>query len=370
MTPALIFCADGNPRFASIAVEQGFLYGAQLPNTVYTKTCFFVDQDWKSPNREKYMAALREHRPALATVLDLEREAQLDEVLSWADEAAAYVTEAVIIIPKVMGIIPRLPSTIRGKQVRLGYSVPTSFAGTELPTWEFGRRPVHLLGGSPNKQLELTHYLNVQSADGNYSTLMATKYGQFYACNGMARVKDRYWPRLSEVHRIDTDIPYHAFRLSCINILAAWNGCRGYIRYGAETDITAIKRVANQYKNELGFVNSAALKESARRYMLYVAEYKGEVVGFVNFYRRKDGWQTVYEIAVDRRYHRLGIGRALLNAVPKPVRLKCTVDNRRANDFYGQQGMVLRRVEQGRKRLLNVWEHPVQIEEVRILKAA
>lgn len=350
----LIYCADGNPRFAQIAIEQGFKYGAQLPNTIYHKP-YFVDQDWRKPNREKYMMALKKHRPPLATVLDWEHEDQLSEVLSWAEEASRYISEAVIIIPKVMSGIPRLPAEINGKQVRLGYSVPTSFAGTCVPTWEFGQKPVHLLGGSPNRQLELAHYLNVQSADGNYSTKMANQFAQFYACNGMARTKDRYWPRLREFYSIEWDAPYHAFRLSCINIQAAWKGCRAYIRYATEADIPLIKRVANQYKNELGFVNSSALKESIRRYTLYLAEYKGETVGFVNFYRRKDGWQTVYEIAVDRRYHGIGIGSALLHAVPRPVRLKCTVDNRRANDFYECQGMYLERTEAGKKRMLNVW---------------
>lgn len=349
----LIYCADGNARFARISVEQGFHYGAQLPNTIY-ESPYFVDQNWRAPIRHKYMDALREHRPAVATVLDLEREDQLTEVLSWAEEAAMHVRETVIIIPKVMGIIPRIPDRIGGKAVCLGYSVPTSFAGTELPLWEFGKRPVHLLGGSPSKQLEIASYLNVESADGNYSQLMATRYGQFFACNGMANVKDRYWPRLKEVHAIPVDVPYHAFRLSCINVNAAWNGCRAYIRYGTEADILAIKRISNQYKSELGFVNSAALKTSMTRYEVYVAEYLGQVVGFVNWHRRKDNWSTIYEVAVHKAYTGCGIGRALIEAVALPRQLKCTVDNP-ANEFYGQLGMVNRDTMPGRKRQLNVW---------------
>lgn len=355
----LIHCADGNPRFAAIAIEQGFTYGAQLPNTVYARP-EFVDQNWKKPNRAAYMAALREYQPRLASVLDWETDDQLDEVLSWADEAARYVSEAVIIIPKVMGGIPRLPRTIRGKQVRLGYSVPTSYGGTCLPVWEFAGWPVHLLGGSPNNQLKLRYYTNVQSADGNYSQLMATKYGKFYACNRQARGKDPQWPKLNETRDTSAlaDVPYITFRLSCANIQAAWNGCRAYLRYGNEADIDTIKRIANQYKNELGFVNKAALRDSVARFTLFVAEYMGAVVGFVNSYRRKDGWNTIYEIAVDKAHRGEGIGRALLDAVPRPVRLKCTVDNA-ANEFYAAQGMALVRTEQGKKRQLNVWERQI-----------
>ena len=49
--------------------------------------------------------------------------------------------------PYAFGGIARVPEQIGGKAVRLGYSVPTKFGGTEVPLWEFGQRPVHLLGG-------------------------------------------------------------------------------------------------------------------------------------------------------------------------------------------------------------------------------
>lgn len=357
----LIYCADGNPRFAKIALEQGFLYGAQLPNTIYEKP-YFVDQNWRNPDREKYMAALKQYKPALATVLDWERDEQLPEVLSWANEAAQYISEAVIVIPKVQGGIGQLPREIGGKQLRLGYSIPTSFAGTELPVWDFKGWPVHLLGGSPSKQLKLTNYLDVQSADGNYSTLMAIRYGQFYANNKQGHGKMPEWPKLHEVliEPAKDDVPYLCFRLSCINIKAAWLGCRTMIRYAKTDDVPVIKRICNQYKDELGFVNSAALQKSIELYSLYVAEYQGVIVGFVNFYHRRDDWCTVYEIAVHRGYRGQGIGRALLEAVTIPRRLKCTTDNS-ANDFYKKCGMFLAGREQGKKRELNIWQNVINL---------
>jgi len=349
----LIYCAAGNERFGRIAIEQGFTYGAQLPNTIYHQP-HFVDQNWKQPNREEYMQALETHKPALATVLDWESAEQFDEVMAWAGEAAKHVAE-VIIIPKVMGGIGRIPETVNGKPVRLGYSVPTTFGGTALPLWEFGNRPVHLLGGSPKKQLELRRYMNVVSADGNYAQKMATQYNQFYACNGMARTKDRYWPRLAELHPIDHDAPYHAFTLSCINIRAEWAGCRAYIRYGVESDLSAIQKIAYQYRSELGRVMRPALQTAITKRELYVAEYMGQIVGFINWHKRRDGWSTVYEVAVDKAHTNKHIGVSLLNAVPLPRRLKCTTDNP-ANAFYKQQGMAHVRTEDGRKRPLNVWE--------------
>lgn len=350
----LIYCAAGNQRLAETAIRYGFTYGAQLPATTYAPVQF-VDQNWKNPDRAKYMAALAQHKPRLATVLDWERDDQFDEVMSWADEAAQYVTEAVIIIPKVFNAIHRLPKSIRGKQVRLGYSVPTKFGATSTPTWEFCGWPVHLLGGAPQIQLRLAQYMPVTSADGNYATKMSSRYGQFYVNGAATKSNNRYWPKMADYHRMDNDMIYRAWELSCINIRAAWSGCKAMIRFATEQDIPAIKRIANQFKRELGFVNSASLKTTVTKLSLFVAEINGEIVGFCNQWHRRDGWATVYEIAVDKRWQGQHIGVGLLCSVPRPFRLKCTVDNP-ANDFYQSQGLRLVRTELGKSRRLNVYE--------------
>ena len=134
--PELIYCADGNPRFAKIAIDAGFFYGARLPGSV-KYPIHFADQDWKNPDRARYMVELEKHRPVMATVLDWEQEEQLGEVLSWAEEAAQYV-ERVLLIPKVIGGIERLPRKIGGADVVLAYSVPTRYGGT----FEIGRAHV------------------------------------------------------------------------------------------------------------------------------------------------------------------------------------------------------------------------------------
>jgi hypothetical protein len=222
----LVYCANGNERFARIAVEAGYRYGAQLPGTVYLPV-WFADQDWKRPNRERYMAALAEHKPEMATVLDWEHDDQLPEVLSWAEEAAQHVGR-VLIVPKVMGGIPRLPRRIGGKDVVLAYSVPTRYGGTQLPAWEFAGWPVHLLGGSPQRQMAAWRHMaccaDVVSADGNYASKMALRWNQFWAPGNAAYAKDRYWPRLREAdgERWGGDAPYEAFRRSCENIVAEW----------------------------------------------------------------------------------------------------------------------------------------------------
>ena len=202
-------------------------YGAQLPGTVYFSP-EFVDQDWKRPDRAAYVAAVAQHRPRMATVLDWERDEQLPEVLAWSEDVAPFV-ERVIIIPKVFGGIPRLPRRIGGRKVVLGYSVPTRYGGTELPLWEFTGWPVHLLGGSPHRQIAMAHYLNVVSADGNYIAKMAQRWNQFWTLAPALYAKDHRWPRLLEADgrawgdgSSTADAPYEAFRRSCVNVMTAW----------------------------------------------------------------------------------------------------------------------------------------------------
>ena len=161
-----IFCGKDHSHCLDIAMRSGFLYGRQLPYGEKTKyPMYFADQNWKKPNRLLYMKSLEFHRPHMATVLDLERRDQREEVLDWAASAAQFVN-VVIIIPKV-SLIHTLPKQIGSAEVRLGYSVPTKYGGTEILTSEFLGWPVHLLGGNPAQQKKLMHYMNVRSADGN-----------------------------------------------------------------------------------------------------------------------------------------------------------------------------------------------------------
>ena len=215
-TPTLIYCAGKNPRFDTIALEAGFKLGIQLPHPTVTYPPYFVDQNWKKPDRKLYMQALKKHRPVMATVLDLEHEDQFKEVLSWAEEAAQYV-QKIIIIPKAFGIISQIPKRIGNTHVILGFSVPTKFGGTSVPLWEFLGWEVHLLGGSPKKQRKYASYLDVISVDGNYANLKATKFCSWFDGHKWYQLKKNngeIWGK---------DAPYEAFRRSCIGIQSMWN---------------------------------------------------------------------------------------------------------------------------------------------------
>lgn len=231
MALEIIFCQGGNPTFYEIANKAGFLPGARLPDTVYGPL-HFVDQEWENPDKDRYMGELKEYLPPIATVLDWERPEQLGEVLGWAEDAARFV-EVVVIIPKVIGGISQLPRMIGGRPVRLGYSVPTRFSGTPVPAWEFRGWPVHLLGGSPQRQARLYHYFNTVSVDGNMVSKMATgqassgivsvwqPYGRKYK-KGHFVPLDEYRAREFGLPKVEKDAPEAAFRYSCKNVMEMW----------------------------------------------------------------------------------------------------------------------------------------------------
>jgi hypothetical protein len=246
MAPSLIMCLARNYRFAQSALSNGWLYGAQLPSKTFASV-YFADQDWRKPDRARYMASLALHRPAVATVLDIEYIEQLHEVLDWAEEAAQYV-ESVVVIPKVHGVVDYLPRWVGGARIVLGYSVPTRYAGTNVGLWEFSGWPVHLLGGSPEMQFAIYALLSgrqapgwlprksarfyqsncmfvvkadVVSLDGNMASKMATSRASFWS-----REKGRkgHWVNLREIGLGDEhDAPYKAFDLSMQNIMEAWS---------------------------------------------------------------------------------------------------------------------------------------------------
>lgn len=216
----LIYCGNGNKRFAQIAIERGFLYGAQLPGKTYYDI-YFADQNWKKPDRRKYMEEVKKRKPHMASVLDWEKWSQYCIVMEWAEEIAPYVDE-VMIVPKIPNSVQSIPNIIGGKKVRIGYSVPTRYGGSTINLRELALRPVHLLGGSPHAQLALyTKIPNIVSADGNYHQKIAIMNKVWI--HGSKRVMGR-WEKLSDYlgYEVKDDAPYVAFDISCKNMKDAW----------------------------------------------------------------------------------------------------------------------------------------------------
>jgi hypothetical protein len=120
--------------------------------------------------------AARATRPELTVARDLVRRSQLSQVLNEA-RALAQFADKIVIVPKAMSLADELEEVIPSEFI-LGYSVPTKYGGTPIPPSCF-RRPVHLLGGRPDRQRSLACQMNVVSFDCNRFTLDAT-FGDFF----------------------------------------------------------------------------------------------------------------------------------------------------------------------------------------------
>ena len=193
--PQMIYCAARQKRVALMTKDLGYSYGARMPDTVHMPPVF-IDNDWEHPNLEAYVEAIAQHRPDMATVIDWTDAVSLETVLMWAETIAPYV-KTIIIIPKVPGSIVKIPHVICGRSVVLGYSVPTSYGATDVHLMEFGRRPVHLLGGSARNQIKLGRYLNVVSLDIN-SFHVPAKKGRYFHGGLLPMGREKEWRYLRE----------------------------------------------------------------------------------------------------------------------------------------------------------------------------
>lgn len=118
------------------------------------------------------------------------------------------------------------------------------------------------------------------------------------------------------------------------------------VRMGTVADVAACYRIATrQPKGTLPKLFRVHFEDSARKRELHVAEVYGQVVGFARFHTRRDGWTTLYDLAIDPAYQGCGMGRNLLYSVPQPTRLKCPVcvngKPNPANAFYANAGFRL-----------------------------
>lgn len=134
------------------------------------------------------------------------------------------------------------------------------------------------------------------------------------------------------------------------------------VRLASPSDLPHVKRLADAHRHELGFVLLPSLREQIERGQLLVALDEDELVGFVDYHRRRDGQITLYHIVVAPKSRRQGAGRALLATLEgvahaancRQILLKCPVDLP-ANEFYRHYGFHLEDTLNGRKRPLNVW---------------
>lgn len=124
------------------------------------------------------------------------------------------------------------------------------------------------------------------------------------------------------------------------------------IRLAKLTDIDNVKNTAKLMVKEVGFILRPALVDAVRREELI---FEDRTDSFCHYHTRKDGVSVIYEICVLKENRGRGIARHMINMIPRPIRLKCPVDNE-SNGFYKHMGFELLGTEPGKKRMLNIWQ--------------
>lgn len=231
MMPDLIYCADGNPRYARIALEQGWLYGLRSDGRPGSECVSFLDINWKKPDldRHRYMTAL--YRPKYTVMPDVTRPEQLAGVMELAREFHDITNGYIIIVVKCEGIIALIPDEW---WIILGYSVASGYGGREVgdtppPAWEWVGRRVHWLGGNPWEWVKLAYQIagvKTISADTNYTTYVA-QFGKSYRIGQGRRKGDVWKPMQEDGERVESDVPYEAFGRSLKEIKTAWERIAG-----------------------------------------------------------------------------------------------------------------------------------------------
>jgi len=113
------------------------------------------------------------------------------------------------------------------------------------------------------------------------------------------------------------------------------------IRRAIASDADFIKKIHKQHKKEIGSFNlfyswDYYIKGINKSVFLII-----EDGGSMRFsYMKKYNAYVLHEIGVDNESTRKGVGRALFNALPRPLILKCNMDNERGNAFYEAMGMT------------------------------
>jgi len=199
-----------------IATSLGWHTGSRSDDTISDqhRPLHLLDIHWSDYDWPAHVAVARAERPALAAVPDIETPGQLPEAMAMAEEIAPYCG-SVLLIPKC-DVWDRLPRAVAGVPVTIGYSVPTAYGGTNEPIWSFCGWQVHLLGGTPKRQIRLARYLNVASADGNMAQKLANR-GLVFSESGEGVPMDRYEPI-----RLGPGLPQRALALSLRHIADLW----------------------------------------------------------------------------------------------------------------------------------------------------
>ena len=207
MTVDVILTVNGGDELSRAIADSPALLGFETSRYRPPKdiSVDFCDWPFTDPDTtlDDHLDVVAEERPKYAVAPDVEGEYDLQTVVSAAYELDNYA-EHVIIVPKDCepGEIP--------DRFRIGYPNQPAF-GSNGSWWRSAYphgRPVHVLGGSPDDQLDVRNYLTVGSVDG----ANVTRYAEY----------GRVWTPGRQLERPDLSY-YERVRESLANLHSMWN---------------------------------------------------------------------------------------------------------------------------------------------------
>jgi hypothetical protein len=157
----------------------------------------FLEDDFEFST---HLDVVKRENPRYAVAPDIQSAEDFDSTIAQADLLNRHA-EVVIVVPK--GVKPkRIPS-----RFRVGLPAQDRFGGVPHPVWDYRNcESVHILGGSPARQEELSHYVSVKSVD-TASPLKAAKFGDVWD-SGWEERGHNYYDRIER---------------SMLNLMKKWN---------------------------------------------------------------------------------------------------------------------------------------------------
>ena len=158
--------------FAYDAHRLGFLTGFREDCT-YQQQHFkalelpvgMLDNDFRNPDLDRYVERFFEHEPQVGVIGDAYGIEEVDRYVAAAREIkGSYPEPDLVIVPKCRGAIHAIPDDLVVGYSR-GYADRLAHEFSEPSDWR-GRR-VHILGGSPPKQLDVIKQLTRPTLTGD-----------------------------------------------------------------------------------------------------------------------------------------------------------------------------------------------------------
>lgn len=213
----LIYTSADNAHFHAVCQRANWLVGIRSDKHPCSEALAiaFIDVRYAQPDFARHLAMVRRFRPRYAIVPDLSAcEVSRADILRALRQAEALAPHCgvTLFVPKLPGQIRLLPAG-----AAIGYSVPTRYGGAQYDLRELEGRRVHLLGGSPHRQMTLYRYIacfaEVGSLDGNMFQRMSG-LGKFW--------RGGRWMAHPRRGRGDIETSYESLAWSLVTIRQAW----------------------------------------------------------------------------------------------------------------------------------------------------